>query len=146
MNDLHEVAQRIIPILEATIFLGNRNPRLHPIIQAVHDMQMAAKWLDTATKEQESIEESTETIRQKANLKVVPVNLRPPTLLGSLDTFEYLDKELKRLNSDLHYFKEVQASPLVKYKLDRTYDRLIESQFNIELAKFYFDQLNGNTK
>lgn len=137
-----EVMAELLVAINAGIHLTMRVPKIDVAKTAVHDMQLAVYWIKSAEQELDSIGETVLVTGTNSNL---PVITKLPTLIGTSDYFDFIQNKLNSATRNLTDFKEQTYLPeTVKHKLDRSHDRLTESNFNLEIAKMYYGELNRN--
>ena len=136
---VNDVTTLLLPVMEATIKLTSKNMKVEPIQIAVHDMQLAIYWLKAAEKLNEQDKQETLTTDSSSSLPVRKL----PTLLGSLDSFNYINNQLKDITTSFFEYKEnTEMNPSLKYHLDRGYDNLMNAYFNIQIAQIYHGEIN----
>jgi hypothetical protein len=139
MNDIKEITNRLLPVIDAVITLTGKYRILEPLKDVTSGMQLAIYWFKTAERELEAVQTS-ETLSTE---EVQSFNSKAPTLLGTVDYFNYINTKLGEVNKELWQYKEsTEFPPQVKYQLDRGYDKLMDSKFNIQLAEMYYETLS----
>lgn len=146
MQELYEVGKKLVPIMEVTNIVASKNKQLLPITHTSNNIQMAFSWLkeaiDTwrATAEPGDIETEGGTMDRMRESA-----MRAPSILNSMEQLKYIENNLLDLHRQLHYLEDKEFyPPMVRYKLDRTADHLMEGVFNIRIAKHYYEQINGS--
>jgi len=149
MHELLELGKKISPIMEIAMECRERNRQLIPISHTIHNLQMAFFWLSDAvdefhrfSAEQEGIEEE---VPMSAQDKMRQGPLKPPSIIGSREQMDYIVTKLIELDNGLKEVGSENYLPSsIRYKIDRTSDQLSEGRFNMNIAKHYYEQLNGN--
>lgn len=99
---------------------------------------MAFYWLGEAIKEAEKLEDN-EIVTEGEPVK--PEVFKSPTIIGSEEQISYITSQLNLFSKQIDQYKrEFQLPPQVEYNLNRGYDNLKESIFNMTIAKTYYDQ------
>lgn len=131
----------LIPVLDSMIKLADKNLKIEPIQHSIHNLQIAIYWFKAAEKGMDSLSGETIQVAVEATLPI-PFS-KAPTLLGSIDTFHYVSSSLRTITEEVLMFKEQGGIPdLIKYSMDRGYDKLMEAKFNMQIAQLYYGELN----
>jgi len=131
----------LIPVIDSMLKLADKNIKIEPIQHSVHNLQIAIYWFKVAEKGLENI--GGETLESNTtSTNTLPVRTRP-TLLGNTDTFNYISTSLRTISEEVLMYKEQGGIPdLIKYSMDRGYDKLMEAKFNMQIAQMYYGELN----
>lgn len=140
MNDIKEITFELLPIMDAAIQLASKYIKIQPFQSAVHNLQLSVYWFKEAEKELDKariVEESLTSVDEE-----VQRNTKAPTLLGANDFFNYLSSKLIKLSMEVNYYKETHTlPPNVVYNLERGYDKLMETKFNLQIGEMYYGEL-----
>lgn len=133
-----EVISAICPILDVAISTERKNRQLFTLQDAIFSIQLAIYWFQSA---EEDLDKLLEEIREP----IARIVSKPPTLIGSEESFDYICKELKKLTDSItKYLEEVPFSPGITNKIQQGNNRLMEAYFTTQLSAKYYEQTRGN--
>lgn len=140
MNSIFELLTKLPPIVETAITCYSKNNQLFPIKDSTYCLQLTWYWWKSA--DTELNEQNKDDIVQQAE-QVQELQLKSPTLISSTEQMEYMISQMELLSKGVQeYMATTSLPPSVQYKVERGYDRLMESLFNIQTAKSHHVELN----
>ena len=145
MQEVYNLCNKLMPIIEAGLNCYSKNQQLFPLQDTIHSTQMAYYWWIEACTDLTELQKNPSDIIDESPPETKPTPpTQAPSLISSEEQLTYINSELVDIKNQIIQLRKDNIFPQpVDYKLERGADQIMESIFNMKLAKFYYEQLQG---